>query len=162
MRIEQLLFERYGIFADRKLSFHPEAVLHVVLGANEAGKTSALSAIGDLLFGFGARTDHDFRHDSKLLRIGGSFRHSDGRVIAARRRKGNKNTLVDDSDQPLSDDLLAHLDLHRPFELIFDGIFKRDDFARLIIGLRQRSIKRGGLATARGACQEHQTLRQPG
>ena len=77
-----------------------------MLGANEAGKTSALTAIGDLLFGFGARTDYDFKHDSKPLRLGGSFRHSDGRLITARRRKGNKNTLIDADDQPLPDDTL--------------------------------------------------------
>lgn len=109
MRIEQLALERYGIFTDRVLSFAPQASLHVVLGANEAGKTSALTAIGDLLFGFGARTDYDFKHDSKLLRIGGSFRHSDGRLIAARRRKGNKNTLLDGDDRALPDDHFAAL-----------------------------------------------------
>ncbi|WP_152647661.1 YhaN family protein, partial [Rhodopseudomonas palustris] len=109
MRIERLVLERYGAFADRTLSFAPGAALHVVLGANEAGKTTALSAIGDLLFGFGGRTAYDFRHDSKMLRIGGSFRHSDGRLITARRRKGNKNTLIDADDQPLPDDLLAPL-----------------------------------------------------
>ncbi|WP_047307802.1 YhaN family protein [Rhodopseudomonas palustris] len=109
MRIEQLALERYGIFTDRVLSFAPQAALHVVLGANEAGKTSALTAIGDLLFGFGARTDYDFKHDSKLLRIGGSFRHSDGRLIAARRRKGNKNTLLDGEDRALPDDHFAAL-----------------------------------------------------
>ncbi|ABE63601.1 conserved hypothetical protein [Nitrobacter hamburgensis X14] len=109
MRIERLVLERYGIFADHTLSFHPDAALHVVYGANEAGKTSALSAIGDLLFGFGARTPYDFRHDSKTLRVGGAFRHSNGQVIAARRRKGNKNTLIDAADQPLPDDWLASL-----------------------------------------------------
>ncbi|ABE40851.1 conserved hypothetical protein [Rhodopseudomonas palustris BisB5] len=109
MRIEELALERYGIFTDRKVSFDPQASLHVVFGANEAGKTSALSAIADLLFGFGARTDYDFRHDSKLLRLGGTFRHSDGRVIKARRRKGNKNTLLDADDQPLPDDHFAAL-----------------------------------------------------
>lgn len=106
MRIETLTLERYGIFTDRVLSFRPDAPLHVVLGANEAGKTSALSAIGDLLFGFGARTDYDFRHDSKTLRIGGAFRHADGRTLSVRRRKGNKNTLVDAADQPLPDTTL--------------------------------------------------------
>jgi len=133
VRIEHLAFERYGIFADRKLSFDPEAALHVVLGANEAGKTSALSAIGDLLFGFGARTDYDFRHDSKLLRIGGSFLHSNGRTIAARRRKGNKNTLVDDNDQPLPDDALA---------AILDGL-SRDAFHREF-GLTAKALREGG------------------
>lgn len=109
MRIEQLALERYGIFTDRIVPFAPQASLHIVLGANEAGKTSALTAIGDLLFGFGGRTDYDFKHDSKLLRLGGSFRHSDGRLITARRRKGNKNTLLDADDQPLPDDHLAAL-----------------------------------------------------
>lgn len=133
MRIEQLALERYGIFSDRKLSFQPDAALHVVLGANEAGKTSALSAIGDLLFGFGARTDQDFRHDSKLLRIGGSFRHSGGHMITARRRKGNKNTLVDDRDQPLPDDALAS---------ILDGL-SRDVFSREF-GLTANALRQGG------------------
>ncbi len=127
------MFERYGLFADRKLSFHPEAVLHVVLGANEAGKTSALSGIGDLLFGFGGRTEYDFRHDSKMLRIGGAFRHSDGRTIAARRRKGNKNTLVDHADQPLPDDTLVAL---------LDGL-TREAFHREF-GLTAGALRAGG------------------
>ncbi len=109
MKIEQLALERYGIFTDRIVPFAPQASLHIVLGANEAGKTSALTAIGDLLFGFAPRTDYDFKHDSKLLRLGGNFRHSDGRLITARRRKGNKNTLLDAADQPLPDDHLAAL-----------------------------------------------------
>lgn len=107
MRIERLILERYGIFTDRTLLFHPEAAMHVVYGANEAGKTSALAAIADLLFGFGARTSYDFRHESKMLRVGATFRLADGRVITARRRKGNKNTLIDATDQPLPDEWLA-------------------------------------------------------
>lgn len=109
MRIEQLALERYGAFTDRTLTFDPQAALHIVLGANEAGKTSALSAVGDLLFGFGARTPYDFRHDGPQLRIGGRFRHSSGKIVALRRRKGNKNTLIDENEQPLPDDLLSPL-----------------------------------------------------
>lgn len=109
MRIEELVLERYGLFTDRTPVFHPQLSLHIVLGANEAGKTSALSAISDLLFGFGARTPYDFRHDARQLRIGGRLRHSSGSLVHARRRKGNKNTLVDENDQPLADDLLIPL-----------------------------------------------------
>lgn len=134
MRIEHLILERYGMFADRTLSFHPEAALHVVYGVNEAGKSSTLSAVGDLLFGFGARTPYDFRHESKTLRIGGTFRHSNGRVISARRRKGNKNTLVDVADQSLSDDWLASL---------LDGI-SRETFSREF-GLTAQALRDGGL-----------------
>ncbi|HEY0331023.1 MAG TPA: AAA family ATPase [Rhodopseudomonas sp.] len=145
MRIEQLAFERYGRFTDRTLSFDAAAVLHVVLGANEAGKTSALAAIGDLLFGFGGRTGYDFLHESKALRIGGSFRHSDGRLIAARRRKGNKNTLVDANDQPLADDLLAPL---------LAGV-SREMFSREF-GLTAQALREGGhdLLTAGGRLAE--------
>jgi chromosome segregation protein len=133
VRIESLTLERYGIFTDRILSFRPEASLHVVLGANEAGKTSALSAIGDLLFGFGARTEYDFQHESKTLRIGGAFRHGDGRQLSVRRRKGNKNTLVDHADQPLPDNAL---------EPYLAGI-TRDIFGNEF-GLTAEQLRRGG------------------
>jgi uncharacterized protein YhaN len=145
VKIERLALERYGAFTDRALVFRPDASLHVVLGANEAGKTSALSAITDLLFGFGGRTDYDFRHDSKTLRIGGDLRHSDGRTLSVRRRKGNKNTLVDGNDQPLPDDCLA------PF---LDGVL-RDTFSREF-GLTAQALRQGGhdLLAAGGSLAE--------
>jgi uncharacterized protein YhaN len=133
VRIEHLLFERYGLFTDRRLDFRPGAALHLVLGANEAGKTSALSAIGDWLFGFGGRTDYDFRHPSNTLRIGGRLRHSDGRTVEARRRKGNKNTLIDADDQPLPDDLLAKC---------LAGV-SREAFGREF-GLTAQALREGG------------------
>ena len=43
-------------------------------------------------------------------------------------------------------DLFAHLDLHRAFELVFDGVFKGNDLAAFIIGLSQGGIERGGFA----------------
>jgi len=134
MRIEQLDLERYGRFENRSLSFEPQASLHLVFGANEAGKTSALSAIGDLLFGFGGRTDYDFRHEAKALRVGGRLRHSDGRIISARRRKGNKNTLVDENERPLPEDLFAPL----------LGGMSRETFEREF-GLTAAGLRAGGL-----------------
>ncbi len=107
MRIAGLALERYGGFIGRALRFRADAALHVVLGANESGKTTALSAIGDLLFGFGHRTDYAFDHDAKMLRIGGECRLASGETLVFRRRKGSRNTLVDGNDQPLPDTLLA-------------------------------------------------------
>jgi len=107
VRIERLHLERYGAFTDRVLEFQPDACLHVVLGANEAGKTSTLQAIGDLLFGFERRTSYDFQHEQKSLRIGAQFRLADGAVFSVRRRKGDKNTLLDEEDKPVSQDRLA-------------------------------------------------------
>ena len=107
MRFETLVFERYGAFTDRVLELREGAHLHVVLGANEAGKTSALNAIGDLLFGFGKTTNFAFLHDQKTLRVGARLRFADGSGLFLRRRKGSKNTLLDADDKPLADDLLA-------------------------------------------------------
>jgi uncharacterized protein YhaN len=145
VKIESLTLERYGHFTDRELSFRPDAALHVVLGANEAGKTSALSAISDLLFGFAGRTDYDFQHDSKTLRVGAALRHSDGRVLSVRRRKGTKNTLIDAADQPLPDDMLA------PF---LAGL-TRDGFSREF-GLTAQALRQGGhdLLNAGGSLAE--------
>ena len=78
MRFETLIFERYGAFTDRVLELREGAHLHVVLGANEAGKTSALNAIGDLLFGFGKTTNFAFLHDQTTLRVGARLRLADG------------------------------------------------------------------------------------
>jgi uncharacterized protein YhaN len=107
MRFETLSFERYGAFTDRVLQLREGAQLHVVLGANEAGKTSALNAIGDLLFGFGKTTNYAFLHDQTTLRVGAKLRLADGSRVFLRRRKGSKNTLLDAGDKPLADDLLA-------------------------------------------------------
>ncbi len=109
MRFERLCLERYGVFTDRTLDLRADAHLHVVLGANEAGKTSALNAIGDLLFGFGNITNYDFLHDKSALRIGARLRLADGSAISLRRRKGAKNTLLDEDDKPLAKDPLAPL-----------------------------------------------------
>lgn len=106
MRLERLTLAPYGRFADRVLNFRVGAGLHVVLGANESGKTTSLSAIGDLLFGFPTQTAYGFLHAQTALRVGGTLRLSDGSALELRRRKGNKNTLVDANDQPLSEDAL--------------------------------------------------------
>lgn len=107
MRFEALVFERYGAFTDRLLELRAGADLHVVLGANEAGKTSALNAIGDLLFGFPKTAGYDFLHEKTTLRVGARLRLRDGSTLSVRRRRGNKNTLLDADDKPLPDDLLA-------------------------------------------------------
>ena len=107
MRFLTLNLERYGAFTDRVLSFREDAPLHVVLGRNEAGKSTALSAIGDLLFGFPQTTDFAFLHEQTTLRVGAQIRLKSGETLTLRRRKGRKNTLFDDNDKPLDDELLA-------------------------------------------------------
>jgi chromosome segregation protein len=131
MRFERLDILRYGALTDRRLTFRPDARLHIVYGPNEAGKSSALSAISDLLFGFPDRSEYGFLHDSASLRVGARLVTRDGRELEFRRRKGRKNTLLADSDaeSALPDDALVP----------FLGTLSRDVFERAF-GLNSGSL----------------------
>lgn len=135
MRFEQLDLIRYGALTEKRLVFRPDARLHIVYGPNEAGKSSALSAISDLLFGFPERSDYDFLHESTALRVAARLTASDGNSLAYRRRKGRKNTLLRDSEseEALGDDALAP----------FTGPLSRDVFQRAF-GLNSASLRAGG------------------
>jgi uncharacterized protein YhaN len=110
MRFSRLSLHRYGHFADCDLDFpHAEKDVHLIFGNNEAGKSTTLSAVGDLLFGFPNSTGYDFRFAAPLLRVGGALEHA-GQTLALRRRKGKKDTLLDDADKPIGEGpLLAML-----------------------------------------------------
>jgi uncharacterized protein YhaN len=132
MRFINLDLERYGPFSGQTLTFQPEAKLHIVYGRNEAGKSCSLAAITDLFFGIESRTRYDFLHEGKDLRIGATIERRDGSRLAFRRRKGNKNTLLDESGGPLSDDAL----------LPYLGSLSRDVFCHAF-GLNTETLRAG-------------------
>lgn len=100
MRLERLDLIRFGRFAGFRLELpHAGPDLHLLAGRNEAGKTTAMAAIEDLLFGFPARTPYAFRHNYDELRVGAVLQ-SEGEQLAVRRRKGNRDTLLDDEETP--------------------------------------------------------------
>ncbi|MGV0912480.1 AAA family ATPase [Martelella sp. FOR1707] len=109
MRFLSLDLIRYGHFTDRTVTFRPDAALHIVYGPNEAGKSSALAAFSDLLFGFPDRNvGYDFLHPARDLRLGARLRAHGGAELAFRRRKGRANTLLDaETEAALNDDALA-------------------------------------------------------
>ncbi|MCU0893120.1 MAG: AAA family ATPase [Rhodospirillales bacterium] len=136
MKIERLSLARYGRFTDQDIELNGDGggtCLHVLLGANEAGKTTALNAITDLLFGIDERTSYAFRHGYKDLRIGAMLRAADGRTLAIRRRKGRQNTLLDEVDRPLDESVLAKI-LGGADRALFTGLF----------GLTHASLRAGG------------------
>src|SRR5690606_30315969 len=93
MRLNRLDLIRYGKFTSQSVSL-PQASrdFHLILGANEAGKSTLRSAILDLLFGFPVRTPLDFLHPKSDLCVGAELRHGEG-VLEFVRLKANKNTL---------------------------------------------------------------------
>jgi uncharacterized protein YhaN len=103
MRFSCLSLERYGRFEDCELDFRPGSPdLHIIYGPNEAGKTTSLSAVSDLLFGFQTRSPYNFVFDYALLRVGAELQ-SDGQTLACRRKKGTSGTLLDANDAPIDE-----------------------------------------------------------
>ena len=135
MRFERLDILRYGALTDRSLVFRADAKLHIVYGPNEAGKSSALSAISDLLFGFPTAAQYSFQHDPASLRVGASVASRDGASLTFRRRRGRKSTLLaaTDAEEALADDALTP----------FLGSLSRDVFERAF-GLNSASLRAGG------------------
>ena len=81
MRLSKLHLERYGCFTDCTLNFREKACLHIVYGHNEAGKSTSLAAIADLLFGFGTRTNYAFHHSTSKLSVAAELKDKDGKIF---------------------------------------------------------------------------------
>jgi uncharacterized protein YhaN len=110
MRFVTLALERYGHFDDCTLSFRSgEPDLHVVYGANEAGKTTSMAAVSDLLFGFPGRSPYNFMYDYSLLRVGAVLQDA-GQKMSCRRKKSPNGSLLGLDDKPIDEGpLLAML-----------------------------------------------------
>ncbi len=109
MRLRSLDLIRYGHFTGKSIDL-PAGVpdVHVIFGRNEAGKSTALTAIGDLLFGIPRISPYNFLHDYNAMKLGAVLENGRDRA-AVRRRKGNENTLLgsDDLVHPLGQNALS-------------------------------------------------------
>lgn len=138
MRISRLDLIRYGGFADRRHDFSASPVdLQILYGANEAGKSTTLAAIGDLLFGFPHHKGQDWRFDAAQLRVGADLEH-EGAQLSLIRRRGNRQTLLaGDGATPLDENTL----------LRWLGGVDRGEFERLW-SLDHERLRLGGEAMA--------------
>ncbi|RWP89449.1 MAG: hypothetical protein EOR11_09545 [Mesorhizobium sp.] len=113
MRLRRLDLIRYGKFTDRSIDFGPKPEsgpdLHIVFGLNEAGKSTALSAYLDLLFGIEERSRYNFLHEYSAMRIGGVLELA-GSEHTFTRTKQRSNSLLNATGQPVSEvAITAHL-----------------------------------------------------
>ncbi len=144
MRIARLDLIRYGRFTDLSLDLAPGPVegapagdgpdLHILFGPNEAGKSTSLAALEDLLFGIPARSPLNFLHDYAAMRLGAELEGA-GERLAVQRRKGNRDTLLDGEGMPLP----AGEGALRPFLQGADRAF----YARMF-SLDHRRLRAGG------------------
>ncbi len=140
MRFQQLQIPAFGPFTNFGLQFTDQpGDLHLIYGANEAGKSSLLRAIRDLLFGIHGQSPDNFLHDYAALRIKGEIRNRNGAQLVVQRRKGNKNTLLDAQGAQLPDRVLAQ----------FLGNVDQSYFSAMF-GLGARELHEGAQALLRG------------
>jgi hypothetical protein len=86
MHLRALILERYGEFTDLEMSFGP--ALTVVAGSNESGKSTALDALTDLLWGIPAKTPRASTFARPKLRIRAELETPDGIVAVVRTSAG--------------------------------------------------------------------------
>jgi uncharacterized protein YhaN len=136
MKLIRLNLLAVGPFTGAVLDFSAgDHAIHLVYGANEAGKTSALRALTHLLFGFPHLSADNFVHPNDRLRVGGTLLRSDGEQLELIRRRGKgANTLrgADDSTV-IPEDRLAR----------FLGGLERETFATLF-GIDHERLTQAG------------------
>ncbi len=108
MRLLRLDLRAFGPFSGVSLDLSAgREGFHLIYGPNEAGKSSALRALRNLLYGIPNNTSDHFLHDFRNLRIGAALARRDGQQLEIVRRKGNKATLLPpDEKEPLDESVL--------------------------------------------------------
>jgi len=100
MRIRKLGLRRYGKFTDAFIDFGEQAAgkpdMHIVYGPNEAGKSTAMSACTDMIYGIPPQSRFNFLHPYATMRIEAEIEIS-GRVRGFSRikRPNNSNAVPD-------------------------------------------------------------------
>ncbi len=112
MRIAQLQLVAFGPFRGLELDFSAPG-LHMVMGRNEAGKSTTLRAIASLLYGIDTNTQDAHLHKLSELRVGGVLTADDGTRLRVVRRKsvtkGGPNTLLDEHGAAIDEAALQRL-----------------------------------------------------
>jgi uncharacterized protein YhaN len=134
MRFESFTIEKYGLIERRTLSFPPDPGLVVIYGPNEAGKSTALAAVADFLFGIPHNSPRGQVYGYDQMRLTADLVLADGTRLSLRRRKGRAGrTLTDENGKPVDEALLArHL-----------GATGRERFSSLF-GLDHNTLRNGG------------------
>lgn len=111
MRFQRLDFLAFGPFTGLELDLSGGAPggFHLIVGPNEAGKSSALRGVHDLLFGFPERTPDAHVHPNAELRIRATLVSEAGETVSVQRLKRRKDALRDAQDLPLDERVMSAL-----------------------------------------------------
>ena len=104
MRLARLDLLRYGRFTNASIELpRAERDIHIVFGPNEAGKTTSLTAIEDMLFGIPERSPYNFLHSYDAMRVGAVLENG-GDCFEFQRRKTRRDMILGPDGDPLSGD----------------------------------------------------------
>ena len=92
MRIRELEIENFGVFRNRQFQFEPG--VQIVYGQNEAGKTTLLELVRQLLFGFPHRNAYAINDHHGPLCAKATVEMADGQRVWFRRRKGRPDRVA--------------------------------------------------------------------
>jgi uncharacterized protein YhaN len=111
LRFQRLEFAAFGPFSGLSLDLSGGAPggFHIVFGPNEAGKSSALRGVHDLLFGFPERTPDAHVHPNAELRIRAALTSESGQLVELQRLKRRKDALRDARDAPIDEGVMGAL-----------------------------------------------------
>jgi uncharacterized protein YhaN len=109
MRIRRLDLTRFGRFTNHPLDFGSredgKPDFHLIVGTNEAGKSTLTAAIVDLFFGIGQRSPYDFLHSYDTMQIGAALDLPSGTREVVRVKRGAR--LRDASGQAIDEGVLT-------------------------------------------------------
>lgn len=137
MRIERLELARYGRFTDLALDFAAPGV-HLVVGPNEAGKSTTRSAVTDLLYGIPMQTKLGYLHPMQDLRVSALLRGHDGAALEVVRLK-KRDSLRTAGDAPLDQSSL---------DALLAGV-RREEFST-VFAIDHDELRAGGEALLAG------------
>ncbi|MEU8196617.1 AAA family ATPase [Microbispora amethystogenes] len=145
MRIDRFDLTAFGPFTRRTLDLSAPGV-HVIAGPNEAGKSTALRALDQLLYGIDQQSPYDFVHPKPELRLGALLRHPGG-TLEMVRTKSRRAPLQKPDGSPLAEaDLMSVL-----------GGVERLTFTT-VFALNSAELRQGGHALVSGKGDLSQAL----
>lgn len=140
MRFNKIQIPAYGPFTNLEIELpRTGGDFHLIYGQNEAGKSSLLRGLRGLLFGIHGQTKDTFLHLGPQLRVAAELETTEGLVRFFQRRKGTKNTLLDEAGRPLNETELRDF-MDGVDEAYFDSMF----------GLGFEELRQGADALLRG------------
>jgi len=149
MKILELNLLAFGPFTDTLLDLSEgREGFHLVYGPNEAGKSSALRALRQMLFGIPERSGDDFVHPYGKMRVGGVLQHSDGSLLQFIRRKGRTGTLRSKNNKDALEDSVLNKFLGNIDAALFETMF----------GIGHEDLVRGGEEIMQGGGNVGQAL----